>query len=172
LVYLLVFHWYVNEMQGSKSKIPSKISSGSVAWRDLIPALKSWFWVLLSAIIGHKTFRAWWRRETCQLLGQETNQFPSAHIVTHMTDPSLLLLRFRVHYLVTPYAQQHNTRMYHKVDAHVKTLVSWSGYIHWKERLADLVMFPVIYSFSAVKSNTAGLTVTGWTGKVLRPWAV
>jgi hypothetical protein len=31
----------VNEIHGSRSKIPSKkISSGSVAWRDLIPALK------------------------------------------------------------------------------------------------------------------------------------
>jgi hypothetical protein len=41
LVYLLVFHAYVNEMQGSRNKFPSKkISSGSVAWRDLIPALK------------------------------------------------------------------------------------------------------------------------------------
>jgi hypothetical protein len=41
LVYLLVFHTYVNEMHGSRSKITStKISSGSVAWRDLIPALE------------------------------------------------------------------------------------------------------------------------------------
>jgi hypothetical protein len=41
LVYLLVFHAYVNEMHGLRSKIPSKrISSGSVAQRDLIPALK------------------------------------------------------------------------------------------------------------------------------------
>jgi len=35
-----------------------------------------------------------------------------------------------------------------------------------------LVMFPLICSFSAVKSNTAGLTVTGRTGKVQRPSAV
>jgi hypothetical protein len=41
LGYLLVFHVYINEMHGSRSKIPSKkISSGSVARRDLIPALK------------------------------------------------------------------------------------------------------------------------------------
>jgi hypothetical protein len=33
-------------------------------------------------------------------------------------------------------------------------------------------MFPVICSFSAVKSNTAGLTVTGRTGKAHRPSAV
>jgi hypothetical protein len=40
-VYLLVFHAHVNEMHGSRSKIPSKkISSGSVARRDLILALK------------------------------------------------------------------------------------------------------------------------------------
>jgi hypothetical protein len=40
-VYLLVFYAYINEMHGSKSKIPSKkISSGSVAQGDLIPALK------------------------------------------------------------------------------------------------------------------------------------
>jgi hypothetical protein len=42
-VYLLVFHAYVNEVDGSSSKIPSKqISSGSVARRDLIPALKGY----------------------------------------------------------------------------------------------------------------------------------
>jgi hypothetical protein len=36
-----VFHAYINEMHGSRSKIPSKkISTGSVARRDLIPALK------------------------------------------------------------------------------------------------------------------------------------
>jgi hypothetical protein len=126
----------------------------------------------MSAIIGHKTFWTWWRRATCQRLGQETNQLPSTYNVTHLTDPSLLLLRYRKHCLVTPYAQQHNTGMYHKVDAHVKTLVTWSGYIQWKGRLEGLVMFPVIYSFSAVKSNTAGLTVTGWTGRPRRPWAV
>jgi hypothetical protein len=41
MVYLLVFHAYINEMHGSRSKITSKkISSGSVARRDLIPALK------------------------------------------------------------------------------------------------------------------------------------
>jgi hypothetical protein len=40
-VYLLVFNAYVNEMHGSRSKIPSKkISSGRVARRYLIPALK------------------------------------------------------------------------------------------------------------------------------------
>jgi hypothetical protein len=39
-VYLLVFHTYINEMHGSRSKIPSKILSGSVARRDLIPVLK------------------------------------------------------------------------------------------------------------------------------------
>jgi hypothetical protein len=37
---LLVFHAYINEMYGSRNKIPVKISSGSVARRDLIPALK------------------------------------------------------------------------------------------------------------------------------------
>jgi hypothetical protein len=37
-VHLLVFHAYINEMHGSRSKIPSKkISSRSVALRDLIP---------------------------------------------------------------------------------------------------------------------------------------
>jgi hypothetical protein len=41
LVYLLVFHTYINEMHGSRSKIPSKnISSCSVAMMDLIPALE------------------------------------------------------------------------------------------------------------------------------------
>ena len=35
-----------------------------------------------------------------------------------------------------------------------------------------LVMFPVICLFSAVKSNTAGLTVTGRTGKAQRPSVV
>jgi hypothetical protein len=40
LVYLLAFHAYMNEMHGSRSKIPEKISSGIVARRDLIPALK------------------------------------------------------------------------------------------------------------------------------------
>jgi hypothetical protein len=34
LVYLLGFHAYINEMHGSRSKIPS------VSRRDLIPALK------------------------------------------------------------------------------------------------------------------------------------
>jgi hypothetical protein len=35
------FHAYMNEMHGSRSKIPSKkISLGSVAWRDLTPAVK------------------------------------------------------------------------------------------------------------------------------------
>jgi hypothetical protein len=38
-VYLLAFHAYIKEMHGSRSKIPVKISSGSVAKRDLIPAL-------------------------------------------------------------------------------------------------------------------------------------
>jgi hypothetical protein len=37
----LVFYAYINEMHGSRSKISSKkISSCSVARRDLIPALK------------------------------------------------------------------------------------------------------------------------------------
>jgi hypothetical protein len=37
----MVFHAYINETHGSRSNIPSKkISSGSVARRDLIPALK------------------------------------------------------------------------------------------------------------------------------------
>jgi hypothetical protein len=41
LVHLLVFHAYVNEIHGSRSRITSKkISSGSVARRDLIPVLK------------------------------------------------------------------------------------------------------------------------------------
>jgi hypothetical protein len=40
-VYLLVFYTYINKMHGSRSKIPGKnISSGNVARRDLIPALK------------------------------------------------------------------------------------------------------------------------------------
>jgi hypothetical protein len=34
-----MFRAYINEMNGSRSKVPSKISSGSVARRDLIPAL-------------------------------------------------------------------------------------------------------------------------------------
>jgi hypothetical protein len=42
LVNLLVFHAYINEMHGSRSKIPcKKFWSNSVARRDLIPALKS-----------------------------------------------------------------------------------------------------------------------------------
>jgi hypothetical protein len=45
-VYLLVFHAYVNEMHGSRSKIPSKkIWSDSAARRDLIPVLKSYYGV-------------------------------------------------------------------------------------------------------------------------------
>jgi hypothetical protein len=41
LVYLLVFHAYIKEMHGSRSKIPSKkISSGRVTRIELIPALK------------------------------------------------------------------------------------------------------------------------------------
>jgi hypothetical protein len=36
----LVFYAYIKEMHGSRSKIPRKISSGSVAWMDLILALK------------------------------------------------------------------------------------------------------------------------------------
>jgi hypothetical protein len=40
LVYLLVFDAYIKEMHSSKTKSPVKISSGSVAQRDLIPALK------------------------------------------------------------------------------------------------------------------------------------
>jgi hypothetical protein len=37
----MVFRAYINEMHGSRSKIPSrKISLGNVARRDLIPALK------------------------------------------------------------------------------------------------------------------------------------
>jgi hypothetical protein len=41
MVYLLAFHAYINEMHGSRRKIPSKkFSSGSVMQRDLIPALK------------------------------------------------------------------------------------------------------------------------------------
>jgi hypothetical protein len=40
-MYLSVFHAYINEMYGSRSKIPSKkISSSSTAQRDLILALK------------------------------------------------------------------------------------------------------------------------------------
>jgi hypothetical protein len=39
----LVFHAYIKEMHSSRSKIPSKkISSGSIAWKDLIPALKAY----------------------------------------------------------------------------------------------------------------------------------
>jgi hypothetical protein len=38
---LLVFHAYINEIHSSRSKIRGKkISSDSVARRDLIPALK------------------------------------------------------------------------------------------------------------------------------------
>jgi hypothetical protein len=41
VVYLLVFHAYINEMHGSRSKIAGKkFSSDSVARRDLISALK------------------------------------------------------------------------------------------------------------------------------------
>jgi hypothetical protein len=41
-VYLLVFHAYINEMRGSTSKIPSKISHQAAlrGGMDLIPALK------------------------------------------------------------------------------------------------------------------------------------
>jgi hypothetical protein len=39
-MYLLAFHAYINEMRGSRSKIPSKKSRISVARKDLIPALK------------------------------------------------------------------------------------------------------------------------------------
>jgi hypothetical protein len=40
-MYLLDFRAYIDEMHGSRRKIPSKkMSSGSVARRDLIPALK------------------------------------------------------------------------------------------------------------------------------------
>jgi hypothetical protein len=39
LVYLLAFHAYVNEMHGSRSKIPST-KSRQAALRDIIPALK------------------------------------------------------------------------------------------------------------------------------------
>jgi hypothetical protein len=42
-VYLLVFHAYINETHGSRSKITRKISSGSVARKDLILALKGYF---------------------------------------------------------------------------------------------------------------------------------
>jgi hypothetical protein len=38
---MLGFHAHINEMHGSRSKIPSKkISSGSIVQRDLIPVLK------------------------------------------------------------------------------------------------------------------------------------
>jgi len=83
----------------------------------------------MSVIIGHKTSWTWWRRATRQRLGQETDQLPSTLTFIHLPETSGLLLHCRVHYLVTPYAQQHNTRIYHKVDAHVKRLVTWSGYI-------------------------------------------
>jgi hypothetical protein len=39
LLHLFVFHAYIKEMHGSTSKIRSKFSSGSVARKDLIPAL-------------------------------------------------------------------------------------------------------------------------------------
>jgi hypothetical protein len=38
---LLVFHAYINEMHVSRSKIPSKKSSHSVARTDLIPVFNS-----------------------------------------------------------------------------------------------------------------------------------
>jgi hypothetical protein len=38
-VYLLIFHAYINEMKVQEAKFPVKISSGSVAPRDLIPEL-------------------------------------------------------------------------------------------------------------------------------------
>jgi hypothetical protein len=37
---VLAFHAYINEMQVSRAKSPVKMSSGSVARRDLIPAFK------------------------------------------------------------------------------------------------------------------------------------
>jgi hypothetical protein len=41
IIHLLGFHVYINDMHGSRSKIPSKkILSGSDKRRDLIPALK------------------------------------------------------------------------------------------------------------------------------------
>jgi hypothetical protein len=37
---MLVFHAYINEMHSQEAKSPvKKISSGSVAWWDLIPSL-------------------------------------------------------------------------------------------------------------------------------------
>jgi hypothetical protein len=43
MAYLLVFHVYINEMHGSRNKIPGKkISSGNIAWWDLIPALEGY----------------------------------------------------------------------------------------------------------------------------------
>jgi hypothetical protein len=39
-VHLLVFHAYINEMQCSRSKMPSKKSRQAALQRDLIPALK------------------------------------------------------------------------------------------------------------------------------------
>jgi hypothetical protein len=40
MLHLLVFEAYIKEIHGSRSKTPVKISSGSVARRDLITALK------------------------------------------------------------------------------------------------------------------------------------
>jgi hypothetical protein len=41
MLHLLVFHAYIKKMHGSRSKILNKkISSGSIAQRDLILALK------------------------------------------------------------------------------------------------------------------------------------
>jgi hypothetical protein len=39
-LHLLVFHAYINQFHGSRSKVPVKNFSGSVVRRDLIPVLK------------------------------------------------------------------------------------------------------------------------------------
>jgi hypothetical protein len=62
-VYFFVFHAYVNEMHGSRSKFPSKkISSDSVARRDLIPSLN------VNVVIDFSKFdvHMWHQMPCCQ----------------------------------------------------------------------------------------------------------
>jgi hypothetical protein len=55
-VYLLGFHAYINEMHGSRSKIPvKKISSSSVAQRDLILVLKGYSILVVGQCIFRST---------------------------------------------------------------------------------------------------------------------
>jgi tRNA pseudouridine-54 N-methylase len=54
-VYLLVFHAYINEMQVQDAKYPVKISSGSVARRDLIGRVMSSDVVRAHHVTRHNT---------------------------------------------------------------------------------------------------------------------